>query len=62
MAGVTINGKDTNGDPISMTDVDLSYGLTISTIDKTLEWDLTTIDDEPHTEVTPYIGSRPDDR
>ena len=62
MGVVTISGKDGNGDPVSLGDVDLSYGLEISTIDKTLEWDLTTIDDTPDTVVSPHYGARPASR
>jgi hypothetical protein len=62
MAGVTINAKDTNGNPISLTNVDLSYDLEISTIDSELSWDLITVDNAPSTTITPHVGGRPDDR
>jgi hypothetical protein len=62
MSVVTISAKDGNGNPVSLGDVDLSYGLTISTIKSALEWDLTTIDDSPNTVITPHIGGTPSDR
>jgi len=62
MGVVTINAKDGNGTPVSLGDVDLSYGLEITTIDKTLSWTLTATDNEPSTTSTDFIGGRPDDR
>ena len=62
MSLVTISGKDGNGTPVSLGDVDLSYGLTISTIDKNEEWDLTTIDNAPTTVNSDHLGATPSDR
>lgn len=62
MAGVTINAKDKHGNPISLTNVDLSYDLEISTIDSELEWDLITTDNAPSTTTTPHLGGTPSDR
>lgn len=60
MAKVT--AKDSNGDPISLTGIDLSFGMSIINIDKDEEWDLTTIDDTPDTFVDAHVGARPTDR
>ncbi len=43
-------------------EVDLSAGVVISGIGESEEWDFTGTDDAPSTEVTPFIGGRPDDR
>ena len=62
MGAVTISGFNSNEEPISLGGFDLSQGLTISTIDKELEWDLTTIDDTPTTVNVEHLGATPDDR
>ena len=63
MGAVTIDAFDGNGEPISLSGVDLSQGdVTISTIDKTLEWGLKLTDDTPQTNTYDHIGGTPDDR
>lgn len=53
---------DSNGNPVSLNDVNLEEGLTIDDINKDLEWVLTTKDTTPAIYNTDHIGGRPDDR
>jgi hypothetical protein len=63
MGAVTIEAFNGNGEPISLTGVDLSQGdVTISTIDENQDWTLKTIDDSPETYESDFSGGRPDGR